>query len=369
VRATTPRLQLLDYLRLVAALSVMAYHYLYVSVASGDVTTLTASGAAPVARYGFLGVELFFLISGFVIANSARGKTVRRFLVGRAVRLYPSFWVAMVITTVVVLALGSTRDPITPGQFLVNLTMVPMQLGVEPIDGAYWTLAFELIFYVFVAVVMAVGLGRHLDRVFPIWALAQGAITLVAPHLADTTLLLGGYYAMFASGAIIASLREYGPSPLRIAGLLVSYVVAVRFVVGNVPTWADYSTTDYSPLLVGLLVTVAYLLVLSMCVPAVAGLRLRGAALAGALTYPVYLLHDRIGFAVFEAYADDANRWFVYPATALAVIALAWALHELVEVRLRGLSTRLFDLPFALAERLRRRLPTRAVPEPPTLTT
>src|ERR1044071_4341128 len=93
------RLSALDGLRLLCALAVAGYHF-------GDSWRLDGvhppahflPDAAPVLIYGFLGVEVFFMISGFVVLMSGWGRTVREFAASRAARLYPAFWVCVLVT-------------------------------------------------------------------------------------------------------------------------------------------------------------------------------------------------------------------------------------------------------------------------------
>ena len=73
----------LDLLRLVAALAVVAFHYLFRGAAAGGYLAEGYPEAAPFAIYGYLGVNLFFLISGFVIAWSAQGRSWESFAVAR----------------------------------------------------------------------------------------------------------------------------------------------------------------------------------------------------------------------------------------------------------------------------------------------
>jgi len=85
-KTETARLASLDLLRLVAALAVVLFHYLFRGGITGDLDVEYAA-AAPFAIYGYLGVSLFFLISGFVIAWSAEGRTWQEFAVARFARL------------------------------------------------------------------------------------------------------------------------------------------------------------------------------------------------------------------------------------------------------------------------------------------
>src|SRR5690349_17773865 len=84
------RLYEVDLLRIFAAVSVVLYHYLFAGYYK-VVSPLGFEAPGLVARYGYLGVDLFFLISGFVVLLSAWDRTPRSFLVSRVVRLYPAY--------------------------------------------------------------------------------------------------------------------------------------------------------------------------------------------------------------------------------------------------------------------------------------
>lgn len=71
--------------------------------------------------------------------------------------------------------------------------------------------------------------------------------------------------------------------------------------------------------------------------------RIPGSRAAGDLTYPVYLLHAGIGYALLEHWATDATKWWFYVLMLLGLIAAAYTLHAVVEVRCRPWSRRLFE--------------------------
>jgi len=72
--------------------------------------------AAPFTWFGWVGVEIFFVISGFVMANSAIKSSATEFVSGRALRLYPAVWVYSILTFIVLLlfASGSASEFIVP---------------------------------------------------------------------------------------------------------------------------------------------------------------------------------------------------------------------------------------------------------------
>jgi peptidoglycan/LPS O-acetylase OafA/YrhL len=82
-RTPHARLHEIDLLRICAAVSVMAYHYLF-SAYAGGLSTLRFPNADVIARYGYLGVDLFFTISGFVVMLSAWDRGPRSFVISRA---------------------------------------------------------------------------------------------------------------------------------------------------------------------------------------------------------------------------------------------------------------------------------------------
>jgi peptidoglycan/LPS O-acetylase OafA/YrhL len=61
---------------------------------------------APVAKYGYLGVDLFFMISGSVILVSTANASFKGFFVSRIVRLYPAFWACYRITFLTIFVIG-----------------------------------------------------------------------------------------------------------------------------------------------------------------------------------------------------------------------------------------------------------------------
>ncbi len=96
------RLELLDYGRFIAALCVLASHYLYNGILTGKINSIAPMPeVADIVKYGYLGVDFFFIISGYVIFFSAQNKSAGDFLTSRALRLFPAFWVAVLLTSTV----------------------------------------------------------------------------------------------------------------------------------------------------------------------------------------------------------------------------------------------------------------------------
>ncbi len=98
----------LDLLRFVAAVMVLLYHYTWRAQAIPDLDAPDyPTWINSWSRYGFLGVELFFFISGMVIFHSAANASARGFLLSRVVRLFPAYWVLVTFSFLLVRLAGN----------------------------------------------------------------------------------------------------------------------------------------------------------------------------------------------------------------------------------------------------------------------
>lgn len=347
----------LDVLRFLAAAAVVAFHWLFRS--STGTNPLATTGfehtASAAFRYGYLGVDVFFVISGFVILRSAWGRTTRAFLLNRAGRLYPTFWVACTLTAVAVTLLNDDRFPVTLRQWGANLTMGSEAFGVRYVDGVYWTLLVELAFYGLVAAGTLFGLTVRrvlagttawlaISVVDQFWPLSAGWSRLLVPDWAPY-FAAGVGFALLAKegpGAGLTRRQRWAALALTVAAGAWSLVLAVRFAANLA---GKYGLPFSSWVVVGVLLTTfaAFVaLTLEARVPGAARI-----AFLGALTYPLYLVHENIGYALLTLGNArlGLNRWLVLAVVGTVVLGLAWVLHRFVEVpgsrRVGGLVRRL----------------------------
>ena len=136
------RIQELDALRGIAALVVLVFHF---SLLSPELLKFT--------KFGVTGVDLFFIISGFVITMSLdRIQFGYQFVINRFSRLYPTYWTAVILTFGIICinkyCFGvDPQTPLLTRDFLYNLTMFQYYFGVKDLDGPYWTMIIEMLFY------------------------------------------------------------------------------------------------------------------------------------------------------------------------------------------------------------------------------
>ncbi|NOV25879.1 acyltransferase [Cupriavidus necator] len=325
----------IDILRLACAVAVMLFHFGFRGYTADGLLDARFPELARVAKYGWAGVEIFFMISGYVIYDSVRMKTVKSFLYGRAVRIFPTLWLCAAITATVVFLLEATRFYIGRHDVPGNLVLwVPFDgYSYQMIDGAYWSLVLELQFYAMVAVVVA-ALGR--DALLPslsFLVLINLLLKICVPEAAfPERWLCGAYVGFFGIGAALRCLstrRDMAHSSLL---LLVSVVSAVFYTTQKV----QYVETHYETWLNGwyvaaILVFGAIILVVDTLYDLVPRSLSSFAAVAGGVTYPLYLLHQNIGYTILNEIFSHRNRWVGLALTVAAVFVLAVAVYYLFD--------------------------------------
>ena len=125
----------IDLLRFLAAMAVVLFHYTFRGYAASNYSPMAFADISPVTKYGYLGVELFFLISGFVILMTASSGSLNKFIASRIARLYPAFWFGCTLTFIAIFIFGGERFSADVKQFLLNLTMLHEFIHVKSIDG------------------------------------------------------------------------------------------------------------------------------------------------------------------------------------------------------------------------------------------
>ncbi len=345
LRATgAKRLPALDLMRFVAACAVMAYHFGFHGGVTGKYLDDYSEAIGHYTRYGYLGVDVFFVISGFVIAWSAQGSTSGRFVWNRWLRVYPTYIFAMLVTSLVVVVAGDHHFTVSARQVAAHLLVDPRRLGFDLIDGVYWTIICELQFYAMVAI----GLGwpmlrRHADACLAAWLCAAALNEMLLQRPALSYLLLSPFAGLFVLGIVIYRLHDKrGNTITWLLGAAASALAIWTTYKVDVKRFAD-NGQPWSPLLV------TGLLALSIIVVALS-LRLRFRAdierrlqQIGALTYPLYLLHATLGFIAINRLAPHIGLGWAITAAIIGSIVLAAGVANIVEPRLKKLATRLRD--------------------------
>ncbi len=334
-RAHAPRPLIgLDLLRFGAACLVMLYHLACTAwlVPSSEAAALVGSpipfpALLPVSAQGWVGVPMFFVISGYVIAYSASQASPSRFLTGRILRLVPGIWFCATVSFGLALLFFPETGGVLFERYIRTLILFPVPRWI---DGVYWTLGIEIVFYGLVYLLLCL---NRFDRLEPVilavgvistlaWLLAAAAVwpdldRIISTRIAKLILLTHGCH--FALGVLLWSAVRRGLSGARLAGLavcLTGALLQIRYDAGFVGASLGL---DRSPAMAWLLYAVFMLLfclsirvntALSDAFPGL-GRRFRDLGLA---TYPLYLLHTFVGALTMRF----LSAYGLPPATCLA---------------------------------------------------
>jgi peptidoglycan/LPS O-acetylase OafA/YrhL len=326
------RLTQIDALRGIAALWVVLYHY---SVRYEELFGHTSHPGFYVID-GRMGVHLFFMISGFVILMSLdRIKRVRDFFYFRWARLYPTFWICAVITYLITTLSNLPGRTVGFTDALVNITMLSITLRWKPIDAVYWSLEVELFFYAFLAFLVVLRLRIHLVIILASLVLLNGvllsipgaAVELPAVVKAIRILFTMRYLHFFLFGILCYELYAWRAASGK--GLL------------NFPLLGRFSTIALLCGIVSFLETpldecLAMMMLGALFFTAtqfrVKFLESKVLVFLGACSYPLYTLHQNIGFSMIKRLEElSFPPVLAIGITTLLAVGLAHLLSRCIE--------------------------------------
>jgi len=300
------RYSTVDCLRGIAALAVVLYHL--APAAFSDPTSAELSTCIlSIAKLGYLGVAIFFVVSGFVIAASVKHTLVsftyiKKYIIKRSLRLDPPYWLSIAVHAALVYAtiflLGIEQVTPTLRQIIAHIFYMQDLLRYGNITNVYWTLCLEVQNYIFFCLVFAIanlpapdGLISKLWKYFPAVVFSASVLysLLISGKLLKSPLpgIFFPYWYLFMIGAtaywvgITKELSQKYFVLLMLATLLASINVANNF---------EYVIGIYVGMATGLFLVVAAL-------KARLSVWLRSGLLLylGRISYSLYLFHTVVG--------------------------------------------------------------------------
>ena len=324
------RLYIIDLLRFIAAFGVMVYHFTY----RAPMIDHMGGEAFPEldwwTRYLHLGVRLFFMISGFVICYSADGKSAVQFVWSRFVRLFPAYWLCVTLTFVICHEFWQPYFTLGIKDWLVNLTMLQEYAKVEHVDPPYWTLTEELRFYGIMFVLLLLKQGERRLLFVAFWMTLSIVDYFVKVPLARYEMTLD-HAPFFAAGMIFYDMFKYGPRTAQWLLLGVTFGIGLaRFL-----RWSDIDGREMhavcSPVVITLILASMYVFFAFVAQRKLSLPKSRWLVAAGGITYPLYLIHDRIGLTLMHALSSSVNRWWQLMLVMSGMCILAYAIWRFYE--------------------------------------
>ena len=328
----------LNLLRIVAALGVALFHYLYYGPQKGWITIKPDESIMNLAQYGSLGVYLFFMISGYVIIRAAWYDTPSEYAFKRWFRLWPTFAVCVIMTHVLMESEGVHPDfKSNIVDVLSNLSMlsnfIPKEYHVRDVDGVYWSLYVEIQFYFYMWILLHISQWRqNVTKVMLIWIVLIGwcgAAMWLGVHVPWSVqhLLMVKYGPWFILGAAAGYTANtvdqqrikqcYRVIGIAVIAITVSSLDALDWMMGSLAC-------------VGLFLLLAFNTNVWMVESRFNGLIYDLSTQVAPITYAFYLLHHNIGITLIEWSNQQAGVYTGVLVVLMIVSAMSWATHRAV---------------------------------------
>lgn len=267
------RISEIDLLRFLAALAVMLMHYLIRGFALNDpLSPMHFPSIGPYTRYNYLGVDLFFIISGFMILMSTNKKdnqliSPKEFILSRFLRLYPAYWFCCTASFLMIYILFNDIFHVTLARYFLNMSMFNGFFSVGYIDGVYWTLCLELKFYIFILVLLYINHISVISRYLIVWTLISG-INFWLGNTVLKYIFITDYAPFFISGCLFYLSYKQGFIWWR------NVLIGINFILGflyenNLLAWktTHYVSLNFYPLTLFLILAsffLSFLMILNL---------------------------------------------------------------------------------------------------------
>jgi len=309
------RIPELDLLRFTAAAGVVLFHATHWPAQPNLLTEIF--------KFGAMGVPLFFMISGFVILMTAQNRTGIEFINSRIARLYPSFWIAVLLSTLALTLLA--HDPPPVATIAANVTMQPHAFNLPYIDMVYWTLVVEMKFYALTWLVIVTRQMKRVETLLALWlAIAALVIWIKIPHWFDAV-VMPLYAPLFAGGCFLYLIRSRGPNALRLIMFAVSVPLSIYWTLTYQDVAYTHSNSFATQLTVSAIIAAMSIVLLLLALRWWSLPRIRLWFWLGCLTYPLYLTHAKPGRSVFNVLGGDGwpRMWLVLALVLLVSTVFA----------------------------------------------
>jgi peptidoglycan/LPS O-acetylase OafA/YrhL len=288
-------------------------------------------------REVYLGLALFFMISGFVIPVSLEHGTKANYIIRRVARILPTAVACTILTAGVIVVgrymEGNTVAPFSIKTIIANATFVRDILGHPYIDTAIWTLEVEVHFYI-ICFVLSFFSGQK--KAFVILTLAL-AFLLVSIALTkdmgkfeyfrqyiNLVALNGCFVVLMFVGVALYNYHSGNWSVAKTAFVTFALLVMNNFTLqyySNATSGMMYANHVYAALIFVVLMLLGAKLPYSKLIDKVAE-----------ISYPLYLLHGACGYVLFYmAYKFLHSAYAAFALSGFAVIVLTILVHLIIE--------------------------------------
>lgn len=333
------RISEIDALRGIACIMVVLHHF-------GKLSLVNNFGS----NMGWMGVDLFFIISGLVISLTIKNNTNwKYFLINRFSRLFPTYWICLIISTLsIVVFYNFLNDSILsenpPGfplvkLFLANFTMLQYYLDLADIDGSYWTLIIELLFYVFIFLFLILKKKHLLELIGGVCLLLPLAMgiaykeNIFAVYAQKTNRLvpLIVYFPLFYSGIIFYKIKLEEKTLMRWLLLFFCFCIQL-FLFGEFYGVDNYTINQFIEY--ALLLTLIYLTFILFVYDKLKFIANKYTIFIGNISYCIYLIHQTLGLHILLPFMHNylsINFWVSSFFTLFIIVLISYLINKYIE--------------------------------------
>lgn len=278
------RLENIDLLRGVAIIFVVLYHY--TNHYPPEYLLRTDNWFLPIAKYGWSGVDIFFIVSGYCIALTIiKTSNFVEFSVKRFARIYPAYFFCGISTLIFFSFFdlpGREVSWFTGFMNLIFANFVP-GLNFKYIDGIYWALIVELKFYIFFGIIYF--FFKNLNKAIIVWGIFAIILNLLLIFTEKVIFIssISPHANLFLIGLIVFNLKDKNFFP---------YLLITLIALTNIFINERYS--DYEIYFLFLIFITILILKINI------NLKLNFLSKIGLISFSWYLLHNAIGIIIIR---------------------------------------------------------------------
>jgi peptidoglycan/LPS O-acetylase OafA/YrhL len=289
-------------------------------------------------------IDIFFILSGFVIFMTlTKIKSSKDFIINRLARLFPTYWVVVTFTFCLILFHQTFSEDfahITIYDYLANMTMFQFYIGYADLDGPYWTLIIEMLFYIVMLIIFILKCQKYIHHIgiaassilafLAYYPMSSANEELFAKSLLNIPLLQ--YIPLFFGGILFYHIFiKDDRTLLKYAGILF-YLVA-QIMLFDYSGRAQYFMTHLE---YGIMLTVYFGLFVLFINGKLKFIVSKPTVFLGKISYALYLIHQFLTITLLVPYLEESwgiNFWIATIVIALPIaIALAALITYYVEI-------------------------------------
>jgi len=328
--ATPKRLLELDALRGIAAILVVLFH-----------CTMYRSEADYGFKLGVTGVDLFFMISGFVILLTlSKTDNWKSFAINRFSRLFPTYWTCVTFTTILIVFYNNysgISSSLLMWQYVTNMTMFQQYFRMQDIDGPYWTMIIEMLFYLFMLLIF---ISKNLKNIEIIGAILLAPILFYSTsyfekHFSFTDYRLGhwvpliNHFPLFLAGMVFYKIKSDKPSLIRYLLIAGCFIVQLMLFNAGGRSNGFISLQQYSIMLL-----IYFLLFILYMRNRLSFIVNRYTLFLGNISFSLYLIHQYISVTIIIPWLSEylkCNFLIAVIADLVIILSLAFLITKFVE--------------------------------------